>query len=288
LQGVAPVHFLCETLEECSLPDKSVDGVIFDQSLHHVVDEERGLAQCFRVLAPGGVLGVTSEGAWIPGDRNLEKACEEEMARYGTLENPYTFEYLKYLLNRHGFEEVTRYHGVNGFFPEFMGDEPLKRAAQAPAECCNHFTARKGSGRATTANQRGATRGEIRVLDVKREPGGAVRIQVELTNRGETDWLPGPRPLGSVRLSLRRGNPGPVARMGRLLRRVKRLLGRHGEFVEAAPGCSLAQVLSPGESVRLEAVFVAPPGGWKGDWRLDLVNEHVACFGLRVPVNIPA
>src|SRR5262249_31327784 len=86
-----PVHYLCEALEECSLPDESLEGIVFHEALHHVVDEERGFAQCFRVLVPDGVLGVTGEGAWVPGDRRLEAACEAEMARYGTLENPYTF-----------------------------------------------------------------------------------------------------------------------------------------------------------------------------------------------------
>ena len=156
------VHHLCEALEECSLPDESVDGVVFHEALHHVVDEERGLAQCFRVLAPDGVLGVTGEGTWLPGDRRLESACEEEMKRYGTLENPYTFDYLKYLLTKHGFEEITRYHGINGFFPESGGDVPIKQVAQAPAQDRNHFTRgrrRPGRRRRTgAAPPRGACR----------------------------------------------------------------------------------------------------------------------------------
>ncbi len=146
LRDAPPVHFLCESLEECSLSDGGVDGIIFHEALHHVVDEERGLAQCFRVLAPDGVLGVTGESAWTPGDRVLEEACEAEMARYGTLENPYTSEYLEYLLIKHGFEEVTRYHGVNGFFPERMGAVPLGQAAQMPAQRCNHLTGARGRG----------------------------------------------------------------------------------------------------------------------------------------------
>jgi SAM-dependent methyltransferase len=291
LEDPPTVHFLCEALEECSLPDASADGAIFHEALHHVVDEERGLAQCARVLAPGGVLGVTGEGAWIPGDRGLEVLCEEEMARYGTLENPYTFDYLQYLLKRHGFEEVTRYHGVNGFFPEFMGGMPLAEAAQMPAWQCNHLTARKGTGRPTTANRRGVTRGSIRILDVRcSPPGDGLRIEAEVTNCGETDWLPSPRPVGGVRLSLQRGRPpvGPVTRVGRLLRRAGRLLGVSRDFAEAVPSCLLSKVLRPGESMRLEATYAPPVGGWKGDWRLDLVNENIAWFGLRVPVRIPA
>src|SRR5437588_498629 len=53
------VAFHCCTLEECALPDSSFDAVFFHAALHHVIDEEQGLAQCFRVLKPGGVLGVS-------------------------------------------------------------------------------------------------------------------------------------------------------------------------------------------------------------------------------------
>ncbi len=164
------VHHLCEALEECSLPDEGVHGLIFHEALHHVVDEERGLAQCFRVLAPDGVLGVTGEAAWTPGDRRLESACEEEMKRYGTLENPYTFDYLKDLLTRHGFEEITRYHGINGFFPESAGDVPIKVRAQAPAHDRNHITARKPLTGPTTANGLAETKGSVRVLTATTDP----------------------------------------------------------------------------------------------------------------------
>ncbi len=129
------------------------------------------------------------------------------------------------------------------------------------------------------------------MLDVQPGPsGGAVRIPVRLTNRGETTWLPGPRAVGAVRMVLFRGRrQQPTNRMGRLMRRVGRLLGRHPEeFVPAAPACWLPQRLPPGESIRLDAVFFPPAGGWTGEWRLDLVNENVAWFGLDVLVPIPA
>ncbi len=266
-----PVHYLCHGLEECSLADESVHGIIFHEALHHVVDEERGLAQCFRVLKPGGVLGVTGEGAWVPGDRRLESACEDEMRRYGTLENPYTFEYLKYLLDNIGFEETTRYHGINGFFPEAAGDTPIKQADQAPAHDRNHFTSRKPLAGPTTANQRGATKARLQVLSVKREAGfGQIRIAVQLTNDGETTWLYRPRSSGWVMLALYRGEPGGDG------------------FSEAPYRNRLPRSIAPGESVELDAAYFTPPDGWGGDWRLDLVNEGCFWFNLRVAVSIPA
>ncbi|RPH53434.1 class I SAM-dependent methyltransferase, partial [bacterium] len=103
--------FHAEPLETCSLPGDAYDAVLFHAALHHVIDEERGLAQCFRLLRPGGVLGI-HEAAWIPGDRHLEEGLDEEMRRFGTLENPYTAEYLDFLLHRQGFVDIQRYYGV--------------------------------------------------------------------------------------------------------------------------------------------------------------------------------
>jgi SAM-dependent methyltransferase len=269
-KDVPPVHYLCEALEECSLPDESVDAVIFHEALHHVVDEERGIAQCFRVLSPDGLLGVTGEGTWIPGDRNLESACEEEMARYGTLENPYTFDYLKYLLTKHGFDEITRYHGINGFFPEAMGQLPLKQLAQAPAQNCNHITARKPLALgATTANQKGVTRGRIRVVEAKVDPAnGRLAVRVELTNSGHTAWLHRQRAAGWVSLSLYRGNLGSA------------------DFAEAYPRSALPKTVLAGQSVQFEASFAAPAGGWAGSWHIDLVNEGHFWFNLHTPVKL--
>jgi 2-polyprenyl-3-methyl-5-hydroxy-6-metoxy-1,4-benzoquinol methylase len=142
LQNPPRATFHCVTLEECLLPDASFDAILFHAALHHVIDEEKGIAQCFRMLKPGGVLGV-SEAAWRPGDRTQEAGFEAEMARFGTLENPFTRSYLDFLLATHGFREVQRYHGVNGLYPVEMGHVSLAAAAQAPARTSNTLTARK-------------------------------------------------------------------------------------------------------------------------------------------------
>src|SRR5262249_6161596 len=137
--------FHCTALEECALPESRFDAVLFHAALHHVIDEDKGLAQCFRMLKRGGILGV-SEAAWLPGDRTQERALEAEMARYGTLENPFTRAYLDYLLGKHGFVEVRRFHGINGLYPEEMGHLTIAAGAQAHAATSNTLTARKPAG----------------------------------------------------------------------------------------------------------------------------------------------
>ena len=255
-QAPPAVEFLCQTLEGCDLPGGSVQGVIFHESLHHLIDEEKALANAFRILAPSGVLGVTGEGCWVPGDRAQEDACAEETARLGTLESPYTFEYLQYLLKRVGFADIVRYHGVNGFFPESDGAVPLARAAQDPAPRHNHLTARKPSGAVpTTADVGGRTSAKVSVLAAR--PGAGertLRLRVRLVNTGQTVWLHEPREAGWVTLALF-CDAGPAGR------------------AEAVPRQTLPGPVAPGEAVVLDVTFALPEGE-NGPWYLDLVNEN--------------
>lgn len=131
LDNPPEITFHSTTLEECDLFEDTYDAIIFYDSLHHVVDEEKGLDQCCRLLKPGGCLGI-HEGAWIPGNHEIERAIEDEMKRYSTLENPFTAEYLDYLLKKKGFIQVDRYYQVNGLFPISMGDLSIRQAARGP------------------------------------------------------------------------------------------------------------------------------------------------------------
>lgn len=222
------------------------------------------------MLAPGGVLGLSCEGAWHPGNHALEKILEEEMARFGTLENPYTAEYLNHLLCKHGFEDVVRYHGVNGLFPVAKEHLTIKEAAQLPgqfpASAYNSVTAHKPTcgGHPTTAKGSALTRGSIIVLNkrldaVKRK----TYIKVKLLNEGETVWLHKPRPMGYVTLALRQGDLGTP------------------QFREAEPRQSLPQDVSPGQELVFEVAYDLPEGHEEQTWCLDLINEGIFWFSAR-------
>ncbi len=266
------VTFLCASLEECPLPDESVDAVLFHEALHHVVDEERGIAHCARVLRRGGVLGVTGEASWAPGRRGLEDACREEMKRYGTLENPYTAEYLEYLLHKHGFRDVVRYHGINGFFPVHQESLTIKQAAQHPADACNHLTARKQiSGVPTTNDSNAVAHASLTLLESRWDrDAGKVRLSLRLLNSGSVTWLHRSTTAGWVTLSLFR-DPSPDG----------------GGFREATNRVPLPKSVLPAEELILNAEFDLP-GDPYGSWHVGLVCENRYWFHARgtEPVEI--
>ncbi|TWI66344.1 methyltransferase family protein [Pseudoduganella lurida] len=51
-----PAEFICCSSANIDLPDASVDLLFCHQTFHHIVDQERAVAEFFRVLKPGGVL----------------------------------------------------------------------------------------------------------------------------------------------------------------------------------------------------------------------------------------
>ncbi|MBB3224413.1 class I SAM-dependent methyltransferase [Pseudoduganella umbonata] len=53
--GIA-AEFVCCSSSNIALPDDSVDLLFCHQTFHHLIDQERAIAEFFRVLKPGGVL----------------------------------------------------------------------------------------------------------------------------------------------------------------------------------------------------------------------------------------
>jgi len=262
LKSPPRVAFHCMALEDAPFPDNTFDGVLFHESLHHIIDEDKGMAQCFRMLKPGGILGVSLEGVWQPGDRNLESTLEHEMATYGTLENPYTIPYLDYLLHKHGFEEVTRYHGVNGLFPTTTEHCTIKDVAQYPATAFNTVTACKPFPCPTTDSALDKTGARLTVVDQVVNYSGNVTLTVKLVNTGETAWLHRKRDTGQVAIGLYQGAPDSL------------------NFREAHPRHPLPASLMPGEEKVVKLTYWLPPDYADKPWFLEPVNQGRFWFSL--------
>jgi hypothetical protein len=193
------------------------------------------------------------------------------MARYGTLENPFTFEYIQYLLRKHGFQQVSRYHGINGFFPVHQEGLTIRQAAQFPAEGHNHLTARKPISEHPTTEDRDAVAcARIGLVEVYWDRDARkVRLKLGLLNSGGVTWLHRSR-TGWVTLSLFRGGQPD-----------------NGSFREAVNRVPLPRSVLPGEELILDADFLLPPGTF-GSWYVGLVCERLYWFHTKgtVPVEV--
>jgi SAM-dependent methyltransferase len=267
-QAKERVRFLIGTLEDLNFAEGQYDCIILYDVLHHIVDEEKGLANCARWLRPGGALGVI-EGALIPGDAAQEAALSEEMATYGTLENPFTKDYLDEILRRVGLTEIERLIGVSGFFPVACQHETLAQHAFQNPAVRNDLIARKPDGFVYSDDPNAATKVRLTVSNVRCQ-GQSLTCAVDIENVGETVLIGGIYRTGTLYLALRKGDP-------------------HSDMQEAKNRVRLERNLRPGERVSIDAKFVNSGLDGTG-WVLDAVAEHVAWLSKTgsepVPIEI--
>jgi len=282
------VDFHCATLEDCPFPDNHFDGVFFHAALHHIIDEEKGLGHCVRVLKPGAVLGV-SEASWTPGNRSFEDALEDEMTRFGTLENPFTIEYLDYLLAKTGFVDVTRYHSLNGLIPVEFENRTIKEMAQYPAYDSNTLTARKPDptryAGPTTADPKADTRGKIEILETRFDAAPRkLSLMVRLTNVGQTAWINKPGRAGCVGVGLYQWGLG--IRDGRPIQPEQAPPSKLEDHCfdmrwgrEAPPRQCIAEFVRPGKELVMDLTYyLAEDYDREKPWFLDLVSEQYYWF----------
>jgi len=255
------VRFFCETMETCSLPDESVDAILFHESLHHVIDEDKALSACIRILRPGGVLATSGESNWVPGNSGQESSWNAEMARFGTLESPFTYEYLHQKLEEHGFAEIVRYHGINRNVPVTQENATVKELANYSAVHLNNITARKPFRIPTTTTKGAVARAAIHVSKATLSADGReASLTVRLHNNGSVLWSHQAFPDGYVSIAFC-GHAKDVP------------------MVEAGPRGRLPQLVWPGEEIELNLTYYMPAGDAKREWVVDMVCEGRYWFG---------
>jgi 2-polyprenyl-3-methyl-5-hydroxy-6-metoxy-1,4-benzoquinol methylase len=248
------VTFIVNTLEDIEFPEDSFDGIIFYDILHHIIDEEKGLNNCSKWIRDSGALGII-EGAWNPGNIALEAALNEEMKNYGTLESPFTPEYLDFLLQKNGFTEIERLVGINGFFPLSALDLSPRSIMSLDPNSRNDLIARK-TGYTYSSKQDANTKVEL-IINACTIENDLVKLVITVKNIGDTILLGGTtNKPGLITLAMRRGTVGD------------------NDFMEAGNRVTLAEDIHPGHQVDLNAVFNLPIQFEHG-WVIDAIAEHI-------------
>jgi L-amino acid N-acyltransferase YncA/precorrin-6B methylase 2 len=103
-EGAANVEFLLGSIEEIPLPEAHVDAVISNCVINLSADKPRVLAEAFRVLRPGGRLGVSDVIA--SGEANQDERAAAEQ-RVGCSTGTVTADEYRAQLLAAGFTQVT-------------------------------------------------------------------------------------------------------------------------------------------------------------------------------------
>lgn len=270
LEGCGKWRYYHQTLEHFDQSEDFYDCVLFHESLHHIIDERKALDVAFAVLKPGGKIAV-DEHAWIAGDVLLECSLVAEMEAYGTLENPFSPEYLDQLLGEAGFVDVRRFHMINGMFDRELGCLTIEHGAQAPAATTNNLVASKPiPGVLSTYDLASAPTGvHLSVLATRLDPvDGTLNLTVNISNEG-----------GVLLMSSARAVPGAVFF-------ALRTTLSDGQQIEAMYRNPLPSALGPGDSQTCQLTFRLPAGSQGTRWQLDMVAEHRYWFTAKGFVSV--
>src|SRR5215471_11691237 len=243
------------------------DGVICYDSLHHFEDERAVIGNLAAATRYGGSLFI------LEGDRpDAGSATEDEligvMRRYGTLESPFSREYLHALLDENGFAVVGDYVSVNGLFERDLlsGDRLRVQPPEVNYLLCKKVVTEKGERASSIPDSRdpGSLKARLEVLGAppgSLTPGESISIPVSIDNCGDTLWLTS-QVVG----------PGVVMPAIRVFDQSGSLVTEfHGEPL-------LPHAIAPGETVRIKIDYQAPhrPGSYK--LKIDLVDQQVCWF----------
>ncbi|HLM55997.1 MAG TPA: methyltransferase domain-containing protein [Pyrinomonadaceae bacterium] len=259
--------FRVHDIERAPVGEK-FDAVVCYDSLHHFEDERAVMRHLADALPPGGVLFILEGGRPEAGSGN-EELLYGVMREFETLESPFDHEYLRALLDEHGFAVVGDYLSVNGLF-EREAVEGGRLPAFAFESDYHYLTCKKVSetGPASSvpdSRRPGRLLARFALLDAaaraRLPPGARLVLPLAVENAGDTLWLTGQTP-----------RPGVVMPAVRIYDAAGQLVSEfHGEPL-------LPRAVAPGETVGIKIEYAAPrrPGAYT--LKLDLVNQHVCWF----------
>ncbi|MBA3240714.1 MAG: methyltransferase domain-containing protein, partial [Acidobacteria bacterium] len=247
------------------------DAVICYDSLHHFEDERAVVRNLSAMVETGGLLFIL-EGERPPVGSPSEEELRGVMLEYRTLESPFSYEYLRELLEGNGFAVVGDYVSVNGLFEREMleGDRlPLTTLATN----YHYLTCKKVAGGAPASSVPDSRRpGFLRARFSLREPAperlapnSTFTPSVAVENTGDTLWL-----------------TGQTVRAGVVMPAVRVYEDASGDLVSEFHGePMLPRAVAPGETISFKIEYVVPrhPGAYT--MKIDLVDQHVCWFEER-------
>ena len=262
-------RFLVHDAEGAPL-DEQFDAVVCYDSLHHFEDERAVMRGLAAMTTYGGSLFI------LEGDRPEEGSESEEemlgvMRDFGTLESPFSREYLRALLDEFGFAIVGDYVSVNGLFARDSLEGGRLRVEPPGVNylLCKKVTRAPGLGASSVPDTRAPSAPAARLSFREgwpREvaPGAKAAATLDIENTGDTLWL-----------------VGAAERAGSCMLGV-RVYDESGALVSERHGTPpLQRALVPGESASLKFELKAPHTPGLYTLKLDMVAQHVCWFEER-------
>lgn len=262
-------RFLVHDAEASPLAEE-FDAVVCYDSLHHFEDERAVIRNLAAMTRYGGSLFIL-EGDRPPVGSATEEELIDVMRRYETLESPFSREYLRALLDEHGFAVVGDYVSVNGLFRRETLEEGRLRVEPPEVNylLCKKVVAEEGRRASSIPDTRSPSAPAARLSFTETWPGevapGALTTRtLVVENTGDTLWLVGPaEQVGSCMLGVR-------------------LSDESGAIVQERHGTPpLPRSLAPRESVSLRFELRAPHTSGLYALKLDMVAQHVCWFEQR-------
>jgi 2-polyprenyl-3-methyl-5-hydroxy-6-metoxy-1,4-benzoquinol methylase/glycosyltransferase involved in cell wall biosynthesis len=261
--------FEVHDIEHAAL-NEQFDCVICYDSLHHFEDERAVIGHLAAATRYGGSLFI------LEGDRPAAGSASEEeligvMRKFGTLESPFTHEYLRALLDENGFAVVGDYVSVNGLFERELVQGDLLRVNPPEVNylLCKKVVREAGwrASNAPDSRKPSVLRAHFGILEAPPEriaPGELLSFRISIENSGDTLWLTSATPRAGIVM--------PATRVfdeaGLLVTEF------HGEPL-------LPHAVAPGETVRIKIEYKAPQRSGVYRLKLDLVDQQVAWFEQR-------
>lgn len=265
--------FLTHDIEIAPL-DEKFDAVICYDSLHHLLDERAVFRHLAAMLDVGGLLFIL-EGHKPSAGSATEDELRDVMRQYGTLESPFSSDYLGELITANGFIVVGDYVSVNGLFEREMLEgaaaDRMLPLRTLPTDY-HYLTCMKViEGAPSTSVRDGRQPGMLRAEFTPRGPlpqhilaGDKFDLSITVKNTGDTLWL-----------------SGQTVRAGVVMPGV-RIFDARGEIITELHGHPmLPHAVPPGQTVDFNIQLVAPSEPGRYTIKIDLVDQHVCWFEER-------